>query len=202
MAIDRRSKRSNTARKLSRAKIQEYLDATIIQRGREANAIAVQRGLEAEELVEEAILLLKSQGRVKWYHRCERWGELDLAGMDYLIMFTGSIAIFSLQAKASEVGKRVHIAQYGDRTPCVVMYPDDTVEIMADKILMTVFPRFYDEGGSYDEEEYQRFDPLDVPPPEGTAPEIIEDDGQTKRFRSPSLDIIGEAIRKGLAVNE
>lgn len=187
MAINRINKIA-----LRRSESWGYLDHISLRRKLDADTAALQRGISAEKFVEEAILLLKSQGKVQWYKRCRRWGKLDLLHNDFLIIFTTPPAskIVGLQVKNSEAGKAMHIAKYGKRTPCVVRYPLDTVEIMAGKILMIDFPESY-------KKERRRpvfFDAIDVTPEELTL-EAIED-VQPEQFGSSVLDIMGEAMRK------
>jgi len=192
MAMDWRSKRSSTALKLSPREIQRNVNFVLFQEKLDAEAFAFQKGIDAEDFVEEAILFLKSRGQVQWYHRCRRWGEVDLLGMDFLITFTVP-AIVPLQVKNSETRKEEHIARYGDRIPCVVRHFFDDIEMMAGKILMASFPQFYEEEET--SEESRPLGSYDVPPEESTF-EI--EDPQPEQFSPPSMDIMGEAIRKAL----
>jgi len=200
MAIDRRRK-GNVNPKLSPREIQGFMELMELQEKREAEYQRHKRGLEAEDFVEEAILFLKSRGTVQWYHRCQRWGELDLRGMDFLITFTCiGTAIFPLQVKNSETGKSEHVVHYGNRIPCVVRYPLDTIEIMAGKILMTVFPRFYEEEEVDQEKRHPNF-----PNIFSTSETALEEPAEETTVRSwnpPSINTMADAMRRVFSIDE
>lgn len=137
MALGNRERYRNTALKLSREEVQRHMDSSALR--------ALRKGHETENFVKKAIDLLKYQGWIQWYLKSERLDELDMLGVDFLLMFSAT-EIIPLQVKSSEAGKSKHVATYGDKIPCVVLYPHDTVEVMAMKILMAIFPDMY-EGG-------------------------------------------------------
>ncbi len=134
MALGNRERYRNTALKLSKEEVQRHMDSSALR--------ALRKGHETEDFVKKAIDLLKYQGWIQWYLKSQRLDELDMLGVDFLLMFSAT-EIIPLQVKSSEMGKEKHIALHGNSIPCVVLYPHDTVDMMAMKIMMAIFPDLY-----------------------------------------------------------
>lgn len=95
------------------------------------------KGLQNENLVEQALQFLKDVGHIYHYLRSKRKDVFDREGIDFLVWVRlDRIHLFPFQVKSSEWYRQQHLEAHGDTVPyCVVVEHSDTFSSIADKIL-------------------------------------------------------------------
>lgn len=95
------------------------------------------RGQKSEDRVEGILHELAAQGKIHHYYRCERGGENDREGIDFLV-YPEENWIIPLQVKSSFKRREEHIIRHGNRIPCIVVindYDDVTLKQRLVKVL-------------------------------------------------------------------
>ena len=93
----------------------------------------IRKGLKNEDRVEEALRILTAMGDIDHFYRCEKDGELDSQGIDFLV-YLEPTRIIPLQVKSSEGGRFYHTND-GRYIPCVVVSRFMVPGEVADEIL-------------------------------------------------------------------